>query len=70
MLNSKRIQELANRSGVKKIAVENFLMSVSANASVYEALANLHCDAKSYKWNAKTVSAIRTGIEEHFQRSH
>lgn len=46
--------------GCKRIAVENFLMSVGK--SRVEALMNLEMDAASYRWNAATVNAIRKGI--------
>lgn len=59
-LTSEEITKLASRVGVKKIAVENFLMSMGENHS--DARSNLSVDARSYKWNSATVKAIRAGI--------
>jgi len=66
MLTDVRIRELSNKKGVKKIAVENFLYTVSANRNIQSALLNLEMDSKMYKWNSATVNAIRTGIKEYF----
>ena len=65
-LPSTRIDELASKPKVKRIAVVNFLSSVSANESKLYADMNLSADARSYKWNAETVRAIKTGIAEYF----
>ena len=60
MLTNKDIQKLASAKNVKTIAVENFLYSLSGNKSNdYE---NMQMDARLYKWNAATVSAISKGI--------
>lgn len=64
MLTKTRIDELAGRKGVKTIAVQNFLGTLSATAPKYEALMNLKQDARDYNWNATTVAAITTGINE------
>lgn len=61
-ITSERIAELAGAKGCKKIAVENFLMSMGENAQ--EALANLEYDARIYKWNEATKKAIQKGIRE------
>ncbi len=61
-LTSQEIEKLASRKGVRRIAVENFLMTVTASGSAMYAGMNLHADAASYKWNAATVSAIQAGI--------
>jgi len=61
-LDNDEIERLANKPGVKKIAVENFLMTVDNNDNAMYAGMNLGEDAKSYKWNAATVSAIKEGI--------
>jgi hypothetical protein len=58
------IESLASLPGVKRIAVENFLGSLSPDESLSDALKNLCLDARSYKWNAATVKAITQGIEE------
>lgn len=62
MLTDEQIEELANREGVRKIAVENFLTSLGG-LTKGEALANLKMDAKLYKWNSATQKAIRDGIK-------
>ena len=59
-LTSKQIEKLAGRKGVKKIAVENFLSTMGTDT--LEVTLNLHADAKSYKWNAATINAIKSGI--------
>jgi len=68
MLTSEKIAELANRNGVRRIAVENFLGTVGSNPNAYAATQNLYQDARDYKWNAATQTAIRRGIELHFKR--
>lgn len=59
-LTAKEIEDLANIPKVKKVAVENFLMSMGEDFDT--AIGNLDIDAKSYKWNIDTVQAILTGI--------
>ena len=61
-LTVEEVAKLASRKGVRKIAVENFLMSVTANPDASSAFANLDMDARSYKWNAATRNAISAGI--------
>lgn len=55
------IAPLAARKDVRKIAVENFLMTCGGQTPM-DAAGNLAMDAKSYKWNAATVKAIRDGL--------
>ncbi|MFA6016450.1 MAG: hypothetical protein WC742_15435 [Gallionellaceae bacterium] len=62
-LTAVEIAKLASQTDVKKIAVENFLSTLYAPAGKSGNLANLYSDAASYKWNAATVGAIRSGIE-------
>jgi len=57
------IDKLASRAKVKKIAVENFLITLTSNPDTSCALANLNMDARLYKWNAATQKAIRDGIK-------
>lgn len=59
-LTNEQISEFASRHGVKKIAVENFLGTISGNRGNDEG--NLRADALLYKWNSATVKAIRAGI--------
>ena len=66
-LTAEEIEKLAMRKGVKKIAVENFLMTVTNNANERDAWMNLEMDARLYKWNVKTVRAIGDGIQLAFQ---
>ena len=60
-LRLEEIEKPANRKGVRKIAVENFLGTMGTDDRA--AKGNLWADAQSYKWNAKTVSTILRGIE-------
>jgi len=59
-LTIEEIRELANQPGVRKTAVENFLISMGNNRMI--AFYNLALDAKLYKWNTATVLAIIKGI--------
>ena len=54
------VEEFATRPEVKKIAVENFLMSMGTDFN--NIIGNLTIDAKSYKWNKQTIQAILDGI--------
>jgi len=54
------IEEFTNRPNVKKVAAENFLMSMGEDLTV--AMGNLGLDAKSYGWNKQTIQAILDGI--------
>ena len=63
-----KIEQLANKTGVKTIAVQNFLISVDSNGSVGNALANLESDTRMYKWDARTVNAIQKGIMIYFDK--
>ena len=59
-LKMEEIEEFANRPDVKKVAVENLLMSMGTD--LHDILGNLCLDAKSYKWNKQTIEAILDGI--------
>ena len=61
-LTTEEITILANRSSVRKIAVENFLSTLTNNPSQEAAIQNLRYDARIYKWNESTVQAILDGI--------
>ena len=54
------INKLASRKNVRKIAVENFLMTMGDNPLA--ASINMGYDADMYKWNSATVRAIKDGI--------
>jgi len=56
------IEGLSNRSGVRKIAVQNFLMTLTNNPSKEAAILNLIQDTRIYKWNENTTNAILDGI--------
>lgn len=60
-LTLQEIEQLASRPGVKRIAVENFLISMGTDGMI--ARTNLELDTKCYKWNTATVRAIRAGIQ-------
>lgn len=66
-LDIKEIEKLASMKGVKKIAVENFLMTVGNNPNEYAAIQNMYMDAGLYKWNAATQKAIEEGIKKYFR---
>lgn len=61
-LDLKEIQQLANTPGVKKQAVENFLLTVHNNSSSVAAYINLLKDSELYKWDEKTENIIAKGI--------
>ena len=59
-LTIKEIEKFANRKGVHKFAVENFLMSMGTKRNI--ALMNLGLDTGLYNWGSKTIKAITDGI--------
>jgi len=65
-LTSDEISELANKPKVKKIAVENFLMTAIYNETKMHAEMNLSQDARLYKWNIETIRAIKDGLNQMF----
>jgi len=66
-LSISEIEKLANKPMVKKIAVENFLMTVCNNRQKEYALMNLERDRRLYNWNRQTVEAIKKGINKAFK---
>lgn len=60
VLTEEQLKKLTSRDKVKKIAVENFLCSLSGNKTAD--LMNVSLDAKSYGWNKETIKAIKDGI--------
>ena len=62
-LNKNEIEDLAYRNGVRSIAVENFLISMTDKGGVELARANLFLNTQMYRWNNKTVKAISDGIK-------
>ncbi len=61
-LTGVEIERLAQRKGVRRLAVENFLGTLGG-MNIREAMGNLLLDQRSYGWNMKTYAAIRSGIE-------
>lgn len=61
-LTMQEIEKFASRKGVRKIAVENFLMSLDPFLTESQQLYNLSVDIRLYKWNSATARAIRDGI--------
>jgi len=59
-LTFNEIEKFASKKGVRRIAVENFLMSMGTNPMYAEA--NLDMDTRLYGWDLKTRNAIRAGI--------
>lgn len=59
-LTDAEIDTLASRPGVKRTSVANYLSSMGEDPMAADI--NLKQDAKSYKWDPKTVKAIRDGI--------
>lgn len=59
-LSIQQIEAFASRPGTKRIAVENFLDTLSGDQATD--LANLVMDRRLYGWNEKTVQAIHAGI--------
>jgi hypothetical protein len=62
-LTLEEIEKFASRPKVKKIAVENFLMTLTTNPNSESAYLNLDRDAAMYGWNVFTYKAIRDGIK-------
>ena len=62
-LNIVEIEKLAGKAGVCRVAVENFLVSITNNENNYQARQNLALDTRLYNWNVKTVKAIVDGID-------
>ena len=62
-LTAKEVEEIVTaRPKARRLAVENFLMTVHHNENAAAALANLERDAKLYNWDFPTVEAICLGI--------
>ena len=62
-LTAAEIEQLAGQSAVKRVAVENFLISVCNNGTAENAMLNLWNDSRVYNWNNETITAIRQGIQ-------
>ena len=62
------IENLASGKNVRKIAVENFLISlpIEDENAEWNAYMNLNMDARLYKWNIATKKAIKNGIRKTF----
>jgi len=66
MISTEQIEKLASRKNVKRIAVENFLISIG-DLSYSDAMSNLNMDARLYKWNSPTRNAIQKGLDINFR---
>ena len=60
-LTTEEITKFASMPNVKKIAVENFLMSMGTDSRL--ATINSLLDSKLYNWNKETLKAIHDGIK-------
>jgi len=60
-LTREEIESLACRANVKRVAVENFLMTMGDDSN--SAIENANLDKSLYKWNAPTFNAIMKGIQ-------
>jgi hypothetical protein len=61
-LTNQEIDALASRPSVRRIAVENFLISVDLEQPFEEHMLNAGNDAVSYGWNEATRYAIEDGL--------
>lgn len=61
-LTESEIGVLAQRKGVRRLAVENFLGTM-AGLDRHQAMWNLALDQRSYSWNMPTFVAIMDGIK-------
>lgn len=65
-LSYAEVGRLSSRKGVKKVAVENFLLTISEFNDYRDACMNLEYDSRLYNWNMGTVNAIQDGIDQYF----
>lgn len=63
-LTGPEVEELASRSGVRRIAVENFLTTFPLDLNPMYQNMNLIADARAYGWNQETIQAIRDGLQK------
>jgi hypothetical protein len=63
-----KIEDLASKSGVKRIPVENFLSTIGANDDENIAMMNFEMDSSMYNWNGQTQKAILEGIHIYFSQ--
>lgn len=68
-LTLQEIKTFATRRHVRRVAVENFLLSLHNNGTARAAYQNLMRDAKMYRWNQNTVKAIKDGIDLAVKKS-
>lgn len=68
MLTRNELSTLADRPGVKRVAVRNFLGTLEG-LNYEAALMNLDLDARLYHWDYPTRQAIRDGILLHFEKT-
>ncbi len=65
-LTVEQVTVFADRKGVKRNAVVNFLLTLDG-MTFSECYANLDQDSRSYKWNLATCKAINDGIKLAFK---
>jgi len=65
-LTNDEIAKYAERPGVRKIAVENFLSTLGQAGNMRNEFLNMRADAKVYRWNDATLGAIEDGIRQAY----
>lgn len=60
-LTPTEVEQFARKPGVKRIAVENFLLTMGIDSMA--ARMNMNYDARIYGWNDATYTAILGGIQ-------
>ena len=68
LLRQYELDELTQNPNVKKIAVENFLMSMPLDFEEGWHIENCRLDTASYKWNLQTKQAILKGIKKSYSK--
>lgn len=61
------IKEFAERPNVKKVAVENFLISFPLDIGELANYQNVLMDSRLYKWNSNTIRVIKDGLHLAFK---
>ncbi len=62
-----QIKKYSCRTGVRKVAVENFLSTIDSESDTrIGCMMNCHMDEALYGWNRATVMAIEAGIRDLF----
>ena len=62
-----QIKKYSCRTGVRKVAVENFLSTIDTERDTpIGCMMNCHMDEALYNWHRATVMAIEAGIRDLF----